>query len=364
MKKRGILSCLVIALMLFSTSAGYAASNVEAGTEGVIQSVQRIEQDLTSDPTNPCIRIEGIATYKDARVLAEVYRENNTLVGSGDHILQSADEGNFSVPIYIWLGGLEDGNYYAVLADENHGINSSIDNRELKTEGKGTTTSYRIYFSMKDGLVQGEWKPNTKPSDQAENKEPQTTGGGILFNDLQDHWAKKSIDQLIGLGVVSGYEDGTFRPNSTITRAEFAQIIQGVFQFDQSENVFPFMDVPNNSWYSNSVKTLYGNGIIAGISDTAFAPQENITREQMAAILSRAVERKSIELEEKKEALEFKDINKISSYARSAVMDFYKGGIISGFISENGETEFRPQSKATRAETSVMLVNLMEEAGI
>lgn len=108
------------------------------------------------------------------------------------------------------------------------------------------------------------------------------------FTDMGSHWADVTIGKLIELGVINGYGDGTFRPDNTITRAEFSTIVRKAFKYDEAEgNSF---DDTSNHWAKNEVHTL----VVSGVIDKAeygdlYMPDKNITRIEMAKMIVRAV---------------------------------------------------------------------------
>src|SRR5690606_22917818 len=107
-------------------------------------------------------------------------------------------------------------------------------------------------------------------------------------SDTQGHWASQTIDIFVKLGVVSGYDDGSFRPNDNITRAEFAAIVARIFKFTAADNSVALQDISNH-WAKDAIEALAMAGIIGGYGDGSFRPDQQINREEMVIILSRLV---------------------------------------------------------------------------
>ena len=111
------------------------------------------------------------------------------------------------------------------------------------------------------------------------------------FSDLKtSHWCYEKIMDFLGRGFVDGYEDGTFRPDQTITRAEFVKIVNNFFGYDSTpeENAkSSFSDVSEEDWYFGYVEEAVENGYIKGYTDGTFRPFETIRRQEATVILSR-----------------------------------------------------------------------------
>jgi len=106
------------------------------------------------------------------------------------------------------------------------------------------------------------------------------------FSDLsQAYWAKATIEEWTQKGLVSGYPDGTFRPSNHITRAEFATLVQKAFDL-KSEAKSEFSDVKSSDWYYDAVATLASLGVVGGYEDGTFRPAGHITRAEAAAIMT------------------------------------------------------------------------------
>ncbi len=176
-----------------------------------------------------------------------------------------------------------------------------------------------------------------------------TAGVKAQMSDISGHWAEAAIRELISKNLINGYLDGTFKPNNNITRAEFIKILDGAFSLD-SDAESKFEDIKGH-WAKEYIDDAAGLGIINGYSETVFAPDNNITREEMAKIMSGV-----LKLEEKAE-LSFADKEKIAEWATEFVQEAVKAEIIKGYE----DNTFRPQNNATRAEAATMILRAMEK---
>ncbi|MDF2723240.1 MAG: N-acetylmuramoyl-L-alanine amidase [Paenibacillus sp.] len=115
----------------------------------------------------------------------------------------------------------------------------------------------------------------------------------LTFKDLSDkHWAYETFNRAIRLGYISGYEDGTVRPDQTVTRSEVAALLERMID---GPNISPwnasadFTDVPSTYWASGAIYRMKQKGILNGVSDKTFAPARNMTRAEMAAMIDRYI---------------------------------------------------------------------------
>lgn len=174
------------------------------------------------------------------------------------------------------------------------------------------------------------------------------------FNDLSGkHWAYNVIRQLVAKQIVSGVTDTTFAPEKKITRAEFAALIVNALRL-KSMKPAAFSDVPADAWYADEVSAAFEHGILQGVSANRFAPNQQITREQMAIMIVNA-----FKLSKKDEAssqnLTFKDADRISQWALEAVRTASRLGLLNG----RDKDTFAPKDQATRAEAAQMIHNLL-----
>jgi len=103
------------------------------------------------------------------------------------------------------------------------------------------------------------------------------------FTDANNQWYSEAINYVVNKGLISGYPDGTFKPNANITRAEFAQMISGYVTV--GGNATNFKDV-NDHWAKEAIEKLYGNKSVTGYPDGTFKPNDEITRAEAVTILN------------------------------------------------------------------------------
>lgn len=179
------------------------------------------------------------------------------------------------------------------------------------------------------------------------------------FRDLKEvAWAKEAIESLAKEGIVSGKEPFKFYPNDKITRSEFVKLIAEVFHYTDASADCSFDDVSKDHWAYPYIAGTAKVGIIQGISTELFGVENAITREEIATMIYRAVNRTGHNYNVQTLKNEFKDFDKVSAYAKNAVLMLYKLEMISGYE----DNTFRPQENATRAETAVIIYNVKKLA--
>lgn len=182
------------------------------------------------------------------------------------------------------------------------------------------------------------------------------------FTDIQGHWAQKDIEYMSAKGYINGMGSGLFAPNTPVTRAQFAAMLANVLRLT-GEGEVPFKDVLPGQWYTLQVKRSYAAGLINGMDAQRFAPHDYITREQMAAMICNALRYKGILVEttEGETLLSgFSDHIAISGWAKLSAAQAIKQNILKGKPRGHAMV-FAPRDKATRAEATVMLNNLLKQ---
>ncbi len=196
------------------------------------------------------------------------------------------------------------------------------------------------------GVSEDTEEKDDSPSD-TDNK-PQDSKSA--FYDINDHWAKASIEEMVARGIINGYEDGSFKPNNSVTRAEFVKILSGLLSLPASTGE-GFNDVTMDQWYAPFVYAAVSEGIVNGVTENSFAPNSSISRQDAAVILHRVLSKKGVEFSE---AEAFSDEGSIAGYAKDAVMELAGGEILQG-----SDGKFRPTDTLSRAEAVTMLKRIL-----
>lgn len=183
----------------------------------------------------------------------------------------------------------------------------------------------------------------------------QYNGGanGGVFYDIGNHWAKSQIELAQKKGIVNGFEDGTFKPDKPVTRAEFAKMLADILGLQVGEKA-NFEDVSNDAWYSPYIAATSKAGIVFGDENNNYRPNENITRQDAAVMLERVLKIKGYELNYTDYG--FGDESNITSYAKDSINALANLSIISGY---DGKV-FIPIKETSRAEAVVLLLRTEE----
>lgn len=214
-------------------------------------------------------------------------------------------------------------------------------------------------FNQKYPMANSSFDPELNPN----HGTPQNIQSSLVFgvSDIKNHWAEGDIVEFLKRGYIGGYEDNTFRPNGTITKAEFIKIVNLAFNITPQsiplEGTKPvtsdFIDVPKNSWFYNDVMTAVNFGYIKG-EGNFFNPNEELTREDIAVILTTLNSTKDSNLQR---IFTYNDWHKISANTRDSV----EGAIKNDYIRGYSDNTIKPNRLVTRAEAIVMLNRILNK---
>lgn len=179
-----------------------------------------------------------------------------------------------------------------------------------------------------------------------------------VFADVSKlHWASSAIETTYSLGIISGMSNGTFCPGDMVTREQFAKLVSLTFDISDYDTNTAFADVSETDWSYSYISALHKNEIIQGY-DGMFNKSANITRQDMALILYRAMAKTGLKLSYGNH-LVFNDADNISEYAHEAVNALSSAGIINGY-----ENKFRPTDFCTRAEAAKLIYEVCRLRGV
>lgn len=166
--------------------------------------------------------------------------------------------------------------------------NSDVVSEAAKTSqsgsGSGSGSGGSSHSSSSYIPVTGINKPQVEPEKKPEN---------VIFSDVENlSWGKTEIIALAQMGILSGMENGCFEPTGKVTREQFAKMAAGAFGVSDSAQSEIFTDIPDDAWYAEAVRSMNAAGYIFGISENRFGVGENITRQDIAVILYRILKDK------------------------------------------------------------------------
>ena len=182
-----------------------------------------------------------------------------------------------------------------------------------------------------------------------------------LLADLDSNaWYHDYVDQALKTGIMKGMDETHFSPNGTLTRAQVVTILYRMAGNEgYKTEAAPFADVEQGSWYADAVNWAYECGIVLGITDTTFAPNAPVTREQLVTFLYRFSLVLGMDMTTEGDLSGFSDDNAVSDYALEAMVWAVEQGLVNGM--EDGT--LAPGATATRAQTAKVMVCLMAVLG-
>lgn len=174
------------------------------------------------------------------------------------------------------------------------------------------------------------------------------------FLDIAGHWAESAIISAVDMKLIGGYPDGSFKPNKSVTRAEFTVMLMNALKQENTEATTTFKDQNEiGEWAINSIAQAVRAGIVSGYEDGSFRPNAVITRAEMAVMIAKALQLPMHQTTD----TDFADDANIPQWAKAAVKNVHELGIISG----RGGSLFAANDAATRAEAVTLLLRMLEQ---
>ncbi|MBD1940026.1 WG repeat-containing protein [Microcoleus sp. FACHB-68] len=180
----------------------------------------------------------------------------------------------------------------------------------------------------------------------------------LTFSDVQNHWAQVSIVKLQERNLISGYPEGDFRPEGTITRAEFAAILLKAFPNAQPvRKPANFTDVPNTYWAYKAIQAASKNGFFAGYPDGTFKPNQTIPRVQALVILANGLNYSAPSPSVEMLKQYFEDATQVPDYAINAVSSAIFGNLV---VNYPNVKQLKPNQNATRGEVTALIAQALQ----
>ena len=224
------------------------------------------------------------------------------------------------------------------------------DSGKVTKQPTATETGVRTYTCTRCSATKTETIPATGSVDVTQ-----------MFTDVTKNWAYPGIQYCVTHGIMGGMGDGTFAPTGTTTRAQIVQILYNLEGTPAVSGTTPFTDLTAN-WYKPAILWAYQNNVVAGTSPTTFAPDQPVTREQIAVILTQymfhvlKMERTWMPAD----LSTFPDGAQVSSWAKEAMQDAVALGLINGTKAPDGLVYLDPQGSAARQQVATILMNFCQ----
>lgn len=210
-----------------------------------------------------------------------------------------------------------------------------------------------------DTTVYAKW---TRVDGEKEDEDKtDSTGWKNPFADVSGaDWYYENVRYVAENKLMNGTSENTFSPNSTLTRAMLVTVLYRLEGEPATNKSIPFGDVDMGEYYGNAVSWAKQNGIVSGITETEFAPNQNISREQIVTIIYRYAQYKGydVSLGDDIEIANYDDFGAVSQYAISAM----KYGVASGLLKGRSDRTLNPKDNATRAEIAAILQRFADKS--
>jgi|GEM_PF-844040 len=224
------------------------------------------------------------------------------------------------------------------------------DSGKVTKQPTATETGVRTYTCTRCSATKTETIPATGSVDVTQ-----------MFTDVTKNWAYPGIQYCVTHGIMGGMGDGTFAPTGTTTRAQIVQILYNLEGTPAVSGTTPFTDLTAN-WYKPAILWAYQNNVVAGTSPTTFAPDQPVTREQIAVILTQYMFHvlKMNRTWTPADLSKFPDGAQVSSWAKEAMQDAVALGLINGTKASDGVVYLDPQGSAQRQQVATILMNFCQ----
>ena len=323
----------------------------------------RLGADIGCDWSNPSAEITGIKFKSDYGTLSPSFGKEITeyiysVSSSTKSIALKAEQENYWAKVTYTSGGktykpmesipVSDGTVIKVssaFAEHAGNTPSDTDSIEITIKKNGGGTN-----SGSGSLLKGN---SESESDETQGK---TVFNGKTFSDVKEaDWYYKSVKYTYENNLMEGTGKG-FEPESKMSRAMLVTVLYRMAKPGTCEKKHSFSDVPEGQWYTDAIAWAAENDIIRGISKTEFAPDKEVSREQMALILYRFAKSEGYDVSDMADISKFTDTKDVSDYALNAVRWANQSGLINGI----SETTLSPKTTATRAEVATILMRFCE----
>ena len=224
------------------------------------------------------------------------------------------------------------------------------DSGTVTKQPTATETGVRTYTCTRCSATKTETIPATGSVDVTQ-----------MFTDVTKNWAYPGIQYCVTHGIMGGMGDGTFAPTGTTTRAQIVQILYNLEGTPAVSGTTPFTDLTAN-WYKPAILWAYQNNVVAGTSPTTFAPDQPVTREQIAVILTQYMFH-VLKMERTwtpADLSTFPDGAQVSGWAKEAMQDAVALGLINGTKAPDGKVYLDPQGSAARQQVATILMNFCQ----
>ncbi len=333
----------------------------------------RLGADIGCDWSNPSAEITGLRFVATYGTLSPAFDQAKTqytytVPTSVESIRLLAEPENYWAKLTYSVGEKSYKPMEAIPVSD--GTQIRIDSRFARAAGEAASDTDTLTITIKVKGTSGGSAPAQKEEQQTEAEEdepltesqisqdtpPKKAFDATTFSDVcETDWYYTAVKYVLENGLMQGTDTG-FAPEEQMTRAMLVTVLYRIEQPQAPLSAHGFADVAEDMWYSDAVAWAAANGLVTGVSRTGFAPEENITREQMACILYRYAAMKGYAMDSLASLDGFADAGHISAWAKEALQWAHAAGLIAG----TSETALSPERTATRAQVATILMRFCE----
>lgn len=195
--------------------------------------------------------------------------------------------------------------------------------------------------------------PNPDDPNPTDPDQPDVPEKDPAFADIAGQWYENDVNIVAEAGIIKGYDDGLFHGDNHVTREEFAAMLVRALGLTDNGEACAFTDI-SGRWSEEAIRIAAQNGLVNGVDATTFAPDAEITRQEMMTMIARALKATGATLPDPDDLSGYADANEVSSWALSSVRTLVASGIISG---DNGK--LNPKATCTRSEAAAVFSRLL-----
>jgi len=371
-KSKFVLFVLTIALILSQVSAFAADYTLEVAVNGVEETLKFSLDDLKAMPAEALIDEEYIYNSKTGEKTADVkgvslkylLKEKADIAFENGQVLFEASDG-YPIDPQSLEDIFNDELKYVIAYEVNGEIIDNDENadtdditvyRKVKQEGEFGT----VYKLVNKIAVTEEEAPATE--EPIETEEPADTDAEKVFTDITEEYkfAEEAIYALANKGIIDGMGDGLYAPQNPFTREQFCKIIIEALGYETKEYQGTFSDVTADRWSSVYVQAAFDNGLFVGNTDGTFLPEKIISRQEMAAVVARAAVASGKVAQEKLN----KFVMEKSDYSDKDAVADWAGNSVAWLEAEEVFTgvageNFEPAKDVNRAEAALVVFNAL-----
>lgn len=321
--------------------------------------------DIGCDWTNPSAEISRIKWGSNYGTLSPAFKKDVTqytyaVSSSVNSVRLQAEPENY----WSKISYKSDDKTYKAMEDipVSDGSVITIESSFARYAGDAPSDTDKIIITIKksSGGSNGASGYINKPTKQEENESEKTSKDDevneMCFADVKkNEWHYEAVKYVYERKLMNGTENG-FEPESKMSRAMLVTVLYRMVNPVNIETNHIFTDVPNGQWYSDAIAWAASRGIVSGITETKFAPDEDISREQMALIIYRFAKAQGYDVSDKADISSYADSKDISDWALDALGWANKKELING----TSQTLLSPNATATRAQVAAILMRFCE----